>query len=138
MPLEKGSSKAAISENIATERKAGKPEKQAVAIAMSEAGKSKDAVLNWAGGQHTVTRGEGDVPMTQSERTVAVVAGDSAEKFGQDAAKFLGKAPLRVAKDASKEEVDWRKKERAEQEKERDRHNKEIEKRSARKGGWGE
>lgn len=41
MPLEKGKSKAAISHNIATERKAGKPEKQAVAIAMSEAGKSK-------------------------------------------------------------------------------------------------
>jgi hypothetical protein len=42
MPLEKGSSKAAISRNIATERSAGKPEKQAIAIAMSEAGKSRD------------------------------------------------------------------------------------------------
>jgi hypothetical protein len=42
MPLEKGSSKAAIAHNIATERSAGKPEKQAIAIAMSEAGKSRD------------------------------------------------------------------------------------------------
>jgi hypothetical protein len=40
MPLEKGSSQEVISKNIATERNAGKPEKQAVAIAMSEAGKS--------------------------------------------------------------------------------------------------
>lgn len=41
MPLEKGKSKKAISDNIRTERKAGKPEKQAIAIAMSEAGKSR-------------------------------------------------------------------------------------------------
>jgi hypothetical protein len=41
MPLSKGKSKKVISKNIATERKAGKPEKQAIAIAFSEAGKSK-------------------------------------------------------------------------------------------------
>jgi 8-oxo-dGTP pyrophosphatase MutT (NUDIX family) len=41
MPLEKGSSQEAISKNIETERAAGKSEKQAVAIAMREAGKSK-------------------------------------------------------------------------------------------------
>jgi hypothetical protein len=37
MPLEKGASPAAISRNIATERVAGKPERQAVAIAEAEA-----------------------------------------------------------------------------------------------------
>ena len=42
MPLQKGKSKKAISENIATEMRAGKPQKQAVAIAMSEAGMSKN------------------------------------------------------------------------------------------------
>lgn len=41
MPLKKGKSKKAIAENIAIERKHGKPEKQAIAIAMSEAGMSK-------------------------------------------------------------------------------------------------
>lgn len=37
MPLKQGTSKEAISSNIATERAAGKPEKQAVAIALNTA-----------------------------------------------------------------------------------------------------
>lgn len=41
MPLRKGSSAKAIAANIKTEMHAGKPHDQAVAIAMSKAGKSK-------------------------------------------------------------------------------------------------
>jgi hypothetical protein len=37
MPLKKSASKAAISENIRTEIKAGKPQRQAVAIALDTA-----------------------------------------------------------------------------------------------------
>jgi hypothetical protein len=41
MPLKKGSSKAAIAHNIRKEMKAGKPHKQAIAIAMHASRKMK-------------------------------------------------------------------------------------------------
>lgn len=41
MPLKSGKTNKVISQNIKTEMTAGKPQKQAVAIAMSKSGKSK-------------------------------------------------------------------------------------------------
>lgn len=43
MPLKPGSDQETISQNIKTEMKAGKPQKQAIAIAMDKAGMSNNA-----------------------------------------------------------------------------------------------
>ena len=100
MPLKQGSSKEVISSNIATERNAGKPEKQAVAIAFSEAGKSKnkDAILNWAGGNHLITPGgpEDTPSLTSAEKNITGV--DAA--YGQSMKRFH-RSDARTMRDAA-------------------------------------
>lgn len=84
MPLEKGSSREVVGRNIEKEKAAGKPQEQAVAIALSEAGKSnKDASLNWNGGYPVAyPSGPGDTTQMNPVTAVSTSTQDKGE-FGK-------------------------------------------------------
>lgn len=100
MPLESGKSREVISHNIETEREHGKPEKQAVAIAMSKAGKSKskDGILNWAGGNRTlsptIAGGKTLDPKANANRTATAVDKDliAKDEWSDEARKKAAEA----------------------------------------------
>lgn len=71
MPLEKGSSRETISRNIATEMEHGRPQPQAVAIAMRTAGKTADEEAAKPRGVPIVGGGEdpGEYVLTPVEKS---------------------------------------------------------------------
>lgn len=57
MPLKKGKSKKVVSSNISELRKSGRPQNQAIAIALNKAGKTKPKPKRKARSQGKVKRG---------------------------------------------------------------------------------
>lgn len=107
MPLKSGSSREVVSENIRTEVEAGKPQKQAVAIALEKAGLSnKDAVLSWAGGNHLITPG-GPGDTKQIEGGAKGVTGVDAA-YGESMKRFH-RSDARTMRDAAYDAGDIKK-----------------------------
>lgn len=92
MPLIKGSSKATISSNIRTEMHAGKPQRQAIAIAMSVAGKSKKRPIDRNASAHDA--GHPDHETLREEKLERGLRGSkrdhAAEEFAEDRMARMG------------------------------------------------
>lgn len=71
MPLKEGYSDKTVSKNIKTEMKAGRPQKQAIAIALSKAREAKKRAGKWMGGRVAPDEQSWDLkePMLKREDT---------------------------------------------------------------------
>jgi len=95
MPLERGSSQSVISRNIATERRAGRPERQAVAIAEHEADESEKNMPDVNGPVAGVDEHENAVAGEEAERVPhgAQHSGDIHAALGQVKDMMDGEEP---------------------------------------------
>lgn len=92
MPLEKGSSEETISRNISELRSAGHPEKQSIAIAMKEAGKSKKDSLPAA--IHSALADAKHEPKSEAQERAMYSAAEGESKLGipkKVGEEFVGK-----------------------------------------------
>jgi hypothetical protein len=114
MPLLKGSSKAVISENIRREMRAGKPQKQAIAIAMRKAGKSKVKKRSSAAVKRTASkkrRRKGDKrPYTEAQKKafrkeINLILREGRGAYGRSGTDLKSKQMLKEALLTYKENV---------------------------------
>ena len=98
-PLQEGSSQENISKNIRTEMAAGKPQKQAVAIAMSKAGKSNDSSKTKDDGYDTVISLIISLAKSKYGKTITYEQAEKiyekASNTGKDISKNLGELLLK-------------------------------------------